>query len=307
VKRRLALREKLLGRNPVLWLACRERWQLPVVWLLTILVLVCFVAMLLSDLPTQMWFLWSYIGNAVTLIFYLGTASQAGRFFVEARRSGLIELLLAAPLNGREIVQGQWRALVRMFALPVTLFLCVQLTATTLSQQAVWGVMANAGGPGWEDLVLALLGGLAGAATTGANLIALCWFGMWMGMTSRNANFATLKTILFVQIIPWFVITFASYLVSALVLMPVFMQASSGSGATAAITRRMAWFPFLIVAVSGLLALAKDVFYVWLARKQLNSQFREMAVRIVSPIHVAPVAPPRPPVAAPAVSAQAKP
>src|SRR5438445_2961147 len=38
-----------------------------------------------------------------------------------------------------------------------------------------------------------------------ANLAALCWFGMWMGLNSRNANLATLQTIVFVQIIPWFV------------------------------------------------------------------------------------------------------
>jgi hypothetical protein len=289
----------------VLWLACRERWQSLVIWMVTILVLAGFGAMLLSDLPTEAWYFWSYLGNAVTLVYYLGTASQAGRFFVEARRSGLIELLLAAPLNGREIVQGQWRALMRMFALPVTLFLCVQFAATILSQQAMWGVMAGAGGSGWEDLVVAIFSGLASAVVTGANLVALCWFGMWMGMTSKNANFATLKSVVFVQVIPWIVITFASYLISALVLMPVFMQAATGNSATAAITRRMAWFPFLITAVAGLLAMGKDIFFVVLSWWKLNSQFREMAVRAVVPIHIAtPITPPGPPAAPPISPAQ---
>ena len=47
-------------------------------------------------------------------LLYLWTASQACRFFIEARRSGLIELLLAAPVSVRDIVQGQWRALLRL-------------------------------------------------------------------------------------------------------------------------------------------------------------------------------------------------
>src|SRR6185503_5651553 len=126
--------------------------------------------------------------------FYLGTASQASRFFVDARRSGLIELLLAAPLNGKEIVQGQWRALVRMFALPMILFLVVRAAEEVLSTQVTWGFMWTTGGPGWEAMAMAIFTGLLTAVVTGANLIALCWFGMWMGMTSKNANFATLKT-----------------------------------------------------------------------------------------------------------------
>ena len=59
--------------------------------------------------------------------------------------------------------------------------------------------------PAWQT-AMAVATALAAALSTAANLLALCWFGMWMGMTSRSANLATLKTILFVEIIPWFVI-----------------------------------------------------------------------------------------------------
>ncbi len=296
-KRRTSLRQTLLSRNPVLWLACRERWQSLVVWAATVLVLAAFSAMLLADLPTPAWMVWVYVGNAVTLIFYLAMASQAGRFLVEARRSGLIELLLAAPLGGREIVQGQWRALLRMFALPLTLFLIVQFAAVFLSQQAFWG-MASTGNSGWEEVVFTVISAFGAALVTAANLVALCWFGMWMGMTSKNTNLATLKTLLFVQIIPWFAITFASYLLTFAVLMPLLMQAAAGSGTATALTNRMAFFPFLLTAVTGLLALAKDVFFVMLARRKLYSQFREMAVPSVSPVQVT-VRPQAPPAAAP--------
>jgi hypothetical protein len=59
------------------------------------------------------------------------------------------------------------------------------------------------------QIVVAAAAGL----TTVANRMALCWFGMWMGMTSRSANLATLKTILFVQVIPSFVIAFGTNMV----------------------------------------------------------------------------------------------
>ena len=66
------------------------------------MVVVCFLgalgASLAWEVPFELWIMWGFVGGALTLMFYLGTASQAGRFFVEARRSGLIELMLAAPL-----------------------------------------------------------------------------------------------------------------------------------------------------------------------------------------------------------------
>src|SRR5205823_1599024 len=77
---------------------------------------------------------------------------------------------------------------------------------------------------------------------TAGNLIALCWFGMWMGMTSRTANLATLKTLLFVQIVPWLVIAFGSSMLIMAVMMPYFMR-SNASPATG--LSWMAWYSLL--------------------------------------------------------------
>jgi hypothetical protein len=296
IRRRAALRRKLMSLSPVLWLACRERWQSAMIWIMSILGLSVFIVLVVADLPSMVWMLWAYVGGALTLVFYLGTASQAGRFFVDARRSGLIELLLAAPLNGKEIVHGQWRALVRLFAAPVILFLCVQVAATALSQQATWGAMAAAGGP-VSNLAFTISIALATSVVTAANLITLCWFGMWMGMTSKSANLATLKTLVFVQVIPWFVISFASAMVIPLLLMPAMMKVATGSPATATVTSRMVWFPFLFTGVTVVLSLGKDIFFFVMARRKLYSNFRDMAVRALVPIHFA-VPPPAPPPAA---------
>src|SRR5205085_784024 len=97
-KRRSALRVKLLGLNPVLWLASRERWQSAVLWLLAVFMVGAFVAVLVLG-QDALSFMWNYFGGALALLIYVGIDSQSGRFFVDAQHSGLTELLLATPLT----------------------------------------------------------------------------------------------------------------------------------------------------------------------------------------------------------------
>ena len=52
-------------------------------------------------------------------------ALQACRFFVDARRSGALEMLLCTPLTSREIIRGQVLALRRNFQRPVVTLLVV--------------------------------------------------------------------------------------------------------------------------------------------------------------------------------------
>jgi len=93
-----------------------------------------FAAVLIRKAPFEAWILWNYIGGFFSLLLYLWVASQACRFLAEARRSGLMELLLVAPVNERQIVSGQWRGLLRMFGLPVLLLLSANVTGAALSQ-----------------------------------------------------------------------------------------------------------------------------------------------------------------------------
>jgi len=48
---------------------------------------------------------------------------------------------LASPVNEKRIVQGQWRALVRMFALPMLLLVGVEMVGAGLAQ-ASWQRLA---------------------------------------------------------------------------------------------------------------------------------------------------------------------
>jgi hypothetical protein len=294
--------------------------------------------------PKESWIVWNWIGGLFMLIIYLWAASQACRFFVEARRSGLLELLLATPLNERQIVAGQWRALLRMFGLPVLLLLGVHVAGSTLSQVGfqrvtrmattvmsttvtnqngaitsrsvivgskgiasgntstnpsngiTWhtvSVGTNAAAPAnvstnalmasavfqplsstWE-ILMAVTTAVAAAVSTAANLLALCWFGMWMGLTSRSANMATLKTILFVQIIPGFAIGFAASIVAMLVMSGLLFRGMLSGGAPSFAS--IALWPLAGAVFSAALAVGKDVGFIVWSRRKLHSSLREEA------------------------------
>lgn len=318
--RRTKLRNKLLPLNPVLWLASRERWQLGGMWLLALLA-VGVLTLLVLKTPKNAWMALTYPISFFMLLLYLGAASQSSRFFVEARRSGLIELLLATPLSERKIVLGQWRALLRTFAIPVSIVLVLQLISSGLSHVSMRRTMAAAASTAAaasaasvstnttsgstvvvtttvgtnvtsfprlsgritvQEWVTTIVTSVAAVATSIANLVALCWFGMWMGMTSKNANLAALKTILFVQIVPFIVITFGSSMAIGLLLMPYLWKNGASSS-----TAFMVWYPFLSTLLTAALFLVKDVGFFLLSRKTLYSSFRVQAVRSVSPPTVA--------------------
>ena len=316
VNRRLMLRRRLIANNPVVWLIRRKRWQSLALWLFAIVLAAALAGIFASD--KMGWIIWSYFGGLFTLGLYLSFALQSGRFFVEARRTGLLELMLATPLTGKQIVQGQWRALLRLFGPPVALYLAVHLIGSALGQQMMFSRLAAAAPPAMpapttvtnstgvtvitnttvvttttvtgitttvsvgsfleSSGLVSMVMAFAEALKIAANLIALSWFGMWMGITSKNNHLATLKTLLFVQIIPWFVASFASLMIVPLMLWPTLMRRTSTMP-----TSWMTWFPVLTSAVIIVLYLIKDVAFVMWSRQKLYSDFREQAMQSAGP------------------------
>ena len=289
--RRKRLRDKLLERGPVLWLACRERWQSVGLWILAALSASVFLLLLLLDVPQGAWMGWRFIGWIFTAAIYLWMASQAGRFFIEARRSGLIELILATPLKTRDMVAGQWRALARMFLPPIAVVALVDLAAQAFSGLSI-SVAMGAGLSGFPKGILFISTAVAGLIMMLANLTAISWFGMWMGMTSKNNNLATLKTILLVQVVPWMLISFSSILVLPLLLLPRLLQAGGSGANSAAMTTIMTtWYPLVTTGMALLLNLGKNIAFTAWARRKLYTSFREQAVRSLSPVKMALAAP----------------
>ncbi len=289
-ERRRRLRVKLLGLNPVLWLACRERWQAFGIWLIT-LILSVITIWALVQLPGQMWFGWTYLGWIFTMFLYLWAASQACRFFAEAKRSGLVELLLASPLDERAIVRGQWSGHLRMFGVPILLLLSIHVVGMVMGQGSWRSLVVQPGGssgPAWLPEVTLLVSAVTTAVSTLANLLALAWFGMWMGMTSRSATFATLKTFLFVHVIPVFIIGYASFMVIPLLLLP---QLRGGSGPPA---WSMSLYPLAISVTAGALSIIKDLAFILWSRKKLYFSFREQAAQGAGSVRISLPAPPPP-------------
>lgn len=333
----LVQRRQLIARNPVLWLACRERWQSSVVKVIAVLLALGFVAFLMTPAQIGYGVLWNYGSGILIMVLYVAVASQASRFFVETRRTGLLELMLGTPMTVREIVRGQWRGLIRLFGAAVVVIVVVQGVGNFMVQRATWSQLAatptaapaavpatpgtnnppaaipSTNGPtpvatgatgvsttvgkspsmtlsvspgsvvvasdeeGFSPILMAAASSLGGAVQLLANLAALCWFGMWMGMTSKSLNAATLKTIAFVQIIPWFAFTFLSAL-----LVPILMFSNSNrwmGGGGAAFAR---WYPFLFSALSIVLFLAKDLLFIFWSRRVLHARSRERAGFLVA-------------------------
>jgi hypothetical protein len=92
---------------------------------------------------------------------------------------------------------------------------------------------------------------------------------MWSGLTSKNLNLAILKTVTFVQILPWFVIGFAAALMVPLLLMPRLMAAGAATPGW-----MMSWYPALSSAIGTALVVAKDVAFSLWARRRLYREFR---------------------------------
>jgi hypothetical protein len=294
---REAKRRKLLDPNPVVWLALRTKWQSVAVWVLAGVVLCSFSAVAFTA-PSVVWIVWSQVSWIVVVGLYLGIASQACRFFVEARRSGLLEVLLVTPLRSGDIVHGQWQAFLRAFSLPLFVLVLVQGAGALLTAHASFSAMSTAGaGVGW--LLKGLLATGAALCTT-ANLVALIWVGMWMGLTTHTGSMATLKTLIFVEVLPALVIYFASTILAIAVMFGGLFRSgwAAGPSNSAALL-----IPFAMGAIGTALTLAKDAALCFWARKNLRERFRTEAARIVNPPHsgrrVASVLPVVPPIIAP--------
>ncbi len=288
-KRRTRLRARLLDVNPALWLAARERWQSFAIWLLAGVAWVLFGAVFLLVYGTfqEVWVALAMMGSMMVLVLYLWTTSQACRFFVDARRSGLLELLLATPLDSRRIAEGAWHALARSFGPPIILLLVLQFITQAYSQRVTFGSVASATGMAPLNFALVLSATGLTAVATLANLIALAWFGLWMGLTSKSANLAMIKALVFVQLIPTIVFSFVSgLLMASLFMIPAVRAATIGSTPTF-----ITWVPMLMPVIPALLAIAKDVVFILWSRNKLFGDVREVALQTSTQVRL-PLLPP---------------
>ena len=113
-------------------------------------------------------------------------------------------------------------------------------------------------------------------------LVSYGWVAMWLGLVTRKANVAVMKTFLFVMVIPWF----ATVLLQLIQFFPM-----------RALSQTVLGLPIMTL-VTTLLWLVKDIAFIIWARRNLYSRLREIAsggaivrkpANILPPANVPPV------------------
>ncbi len=177
----------LLDGNAYQWLALRGETTPRAVWGFVIAMLGIwgiaawqYGRMMLEDsilLPTVV------IVNGFLKIWVVGEAS---RRFVEDRQNNALELLLSTPLNQKDLMQGQWRALLKLFALPMLAVVAWEFFA--LAKMKTYGGDAPMG--------------ISSALFLGLDSVALAWLGMWYALKFSSRIRVMLTCVGLVLIIP---------------------------------------------------------------------------------------------------------
>ena len=288
---RLRLRQKLLERGPILWLALRDRWLPRFIWCVMLIGLAALAWSLVCFQNSRPLQVAAYLQMPFGFGLLLWMSSQASRFFVDGIRTGALELVLVTPVVPAQIIRSQWKALFRVFFVPALLLILVNTAGTWFTIREMQKNMAGVKSPspagfGFAEIQIATL--CVGVVKLAGNLVAVAWFGMWMGMTTRKTSIAVFKTVCFVIVIPFIVLGFAQWMIMAALMMGKLM---------------MFQLPFWIsIATGGVLSLAKNIFFIVLARHRLFSGFRDAMLRegrvprAMAPPPVPPPVSPPPPV-----------
>lgn len=196
---RRALRERLLDRNPLLWLGSRHQLKRTLLW-------GAFAGLLAVWLSVRLlagWQWWT-AGTTVVVAFFLQVtlkwlaASEAAFRFAEDRRSGALELLLTTGLGEREIVRGQMLALRRLFGVPAAAVLVVEVV-----------MLASSGATRFNDWLPAV----AAMIVFVWDLPVLAWTAMWYSVAGRRPHLASLRAIFRVLVVPWLIFLAVLFLV----------------------------------------------------------------------------------------------
>jgi ABC-type transport system involved in multi-copper enzyme maturation permease subunit len=251
---RREFRKRLLDRNAFFWLAARQRLQPAWVWaVLGVLAGLWLWGMLKFRhdwFNEGVYIATALVGNSVLKAWL---ASEATRTLAENRRLGALELLLSTPLSVREILRGQMLALRRQFLWPVAAVLLVEVSFllaimrdTNLQNESrVWATV-------W----------IIGMTVLVADLIALYWVGMWMGLAARNINRASGGAVMRIMVLPWA----AWGIISGLIGLAT-MRGADGPGGEFYL---WLWFG---------LAIAADVVFGFWSRHKLYTHFRALAAQ----------------------------
>ena len=191
----------LLPVRPMTWLATRHDRRRHLVWLPILIAALAGVLVWIAfgDAQDMPWAVWAGSIGVHTLLT-VWVAWEACHSFGELRQSGLLELLLVTPVHVREIIQGQERALRRLFLGPVFCLLVMELALLWAYYVRVFNRLY-----GGDEFIRAMVGTLLVAVSVSVfvlDLLAVTRVGMWLSLTSRRPAQAWGRTVLWVEVIP---------------------------------------------------------------------------------------------------------
>jgi hypothetical protein len=190
-----------------------------------------------------------------------------------------LELLLVASVSPRQIVWGQWRAMWRAIFLPALAVVTIQVGAGLMQIQGIKASVAantaaTGGAAGNIDLTQFYVMLVVHPIAFLTGLVAIVWFGMWMGLTSSKTNVAVIKTLVFCQVLPSIALTFLQWL------------AMFGM-----VWRGASWY-WLPQVVSTVLGMAVDLVFIVVARRKLLATFRDVVTRTPNYAQISQAPPP---------------
>lgn len=190
-----------LERNPVFAAAARWRWPHPVFWGLVGIVAINVLWLTHGQRqvtgagPTTH----QHFVQALVFTNRVWITVMACRFFLEARRSGALELLLTTPLTVRTFLRGHWRSLWWYCFWPIVAIGVLHIFFATetarLNPPGTMGVFGT-GRSRWLMAGNSYLNFLT-------DVFALCYVGAWLSLSMRRPTYAVLATFGSVILVPW--------------------------------------------------------------------------------------------------------
>jgi ABC-type transport system involved in multi-copper enzyme maturation permease subunit len=261
--RRKRFRDHALSLNPFYWVAARARGQSVMLFVVLLAVCICFYTSSLFH-PNDWGHAPAYLIPALVLqsVVKIWLALAACRRFVEDRRSGALELILSTPLSERDIVRGQWSALIKQFRGPLIFVLCVD------SLLLFFGWAVSHGDP--QERLLFVLMLAAGIIVFVADVIALAWLSMWRGLKSRHSYIAWFWSVVQLLALPWVLFYIGLTVMFMLIYLPQFM----GAGTVTRPNKWMERLPQLMIGLWFIISMAMAALSAWWARRCLRKHFR---------------------------------
>lgn len=247
-------RSAVLALHPVAWLGGRHWLRRWLVWVWLAGAALVYLGLALLSGENEWWDLPPLMLASLFLhaLLKFWAALEAPRQFFADRRSGALELLLTTPVDGPELVRGNWLTLRRQFFWPA-------VAIGTFDLALMVRQLIKHPTEGDNDLFTAFV--VVRVATLFLDLHAIAWLGMWTGLSAQG-NRSSVFVVLKVLVLPWAVM---------FVAVPAFAQLflrHSSSSVNWAIVTLLAWMG---------LTLVNNLLWVVPAKRGLRTRLREVA------------------------------